>query len=352
MKNTKKFRNVFVLLVLALIFAVSFTFAGCSSGVGYGSKSSNNSGAFYADEMYDGNSGALANYDSVEYEYGAAEAPALNLSKDEILAVAAESSGTSTSSNLPADRKIIRDANVTIEVEDVEKSFDKILAILARYGGYEANRDMRVNSYNSPTVNATFKIPAAKLDMFLIDLKDEGYVISSNISSADITDQYYDSKTRLTTLEKTLEKYYEFLDNAKDVDEQLKVTRYINDLTNEIEQLKGSLKRWDSLVDYSTVTLYLYKTYEALAEERIIEWSSLSFDDMKWLISSGFVGVCSVIVNVLQRILIFVVSGAPILIPLALVLFFVIRHSRKKKKQAQKVQQEQQVQQVQNDKPE
>ncbi|MCL2776126.1 MAG: DUF4349 domain-containing protein, partial [Oscillospiraceae bacterium] len=231
------------------------------------------------------------------------------------------------------ERKIIRDADITMEVQDVEKSYDNILAALAQYNGYEASRDMNSDSGGLPRISSTLKVPADKLDTFMGDIQKEGKLISSSISSSDITDQYYDSQTRLTNLEKTLDKYYEFLANAKTVDEQLQVTNYINDLTTQIEQLKGSLQRWDSQVSYSTVTLSLYRPYEAPKPERVIKWSSLSLGDMGWLISSGFVKVCNGIFSVIQWILISVVTVLPVLIPLAVVIFFLVRHNKKKKKQ-------------------
>jgi len=247
----------------------------------------------------------------------------------------------STPSAQSAERKIIRDANITMEVEDVQQSYDDILAVIKGYNGYESGMNMGTDYNGTPAITATLKIPADKLDSFMDYIKEQGNIKNSSISSSDITDQYYDSQTRLTNLEKTLDKYYEFLANAKTVDEQLKVTNYINDLTTQIEQLKGSLQRWDSQVNYSTVTLYLYRPYEAPKAERVIKWSSLSLNDMGWLISSGFVKVCNGIFSVVQWILIAVITALPVIIPVGIVLFFAIRHRKKKKKQKLSQKQEQ-----------
>ena len=286
------------------------------------------------------------------YEYGSIQ----NFS----LTAGAESGGSSaeaiipSEANLPEGRKIIRDANITLEVGDAEKSYANILENLARFGGYEANREMQSYTYDDyyygrssgryhspPTVSATLKIPAANLDAFIAGLKGEGEVISSNISSADITEQYFDAEIKLTTLEKTLENYYRFLEEARDIDEQLRITRYINDITREIEQLKGSLRRWDSLVDYSTVTLYLYRPYEAPIPEpepRVIEWNSLSAEDMGWFISRGFLSVVNAIFSVIQWVIIAVATASPAVVPIAVIVWLIIRKYRKnnknKKKQA------------------
>jgi len=277
-------------------------------------------------------------YDMADYDYSE-QAEYENPAVENFMMLADDGSAASA---LPADRKIIRDANITMEVEDVEISYDNMLRLLLTYGGYEATRDMRSNSNGYPTVSATLKIPAQKLDSFLADIKKEGETISSNINSNDITDYYYDSKIRITTLEKTLENYYGFLENAKDVDEQLRVTRYINDITQEIEQLKGTIKRWDALVDYSTVILNLYRPYEAPvpeSEPREINWNSLSLDDMGWFISSGFLSVCNAIFSVIQWIIIAVVTISPVVIP-ALIVLLILIHRHKKNKKIKNQQQE------------
>ncbi|MCL2814210.1 MAG: DUF4349 domain-containing protein [Oscillospiraceae bacterium] len=278
--------------------------------------------------------GAIYDYDAESYGYNYAPSPA------------AEAPGGGDYftflSNLPPERKIIRDANLVMEVESAERVYDTILVNVAKFGGYEAARDMRSGSGNYMAVNATLKIPSNNLDMFLNEIKKEGAVLTSTVSSSDITDEYFDSQTRLGTLEKTLAKYYEFLENAKDVDEQLKVARYISDITNEIEQIKGRVKRWDSLVDYSTVTLYLYRpadpepeeTTEPATEpettERVVEWSAISGDDMSFNIMQGIADTCSAILRIFQNLVTWLITASPVLIPLAVVLFLIIRYARKK----------------------
>ena len=315
-------KKIFILIALAIICAALL--AGCSSAELFENTSRNysgESGGNYApqrplQDSYDYDYG----YDGYDYEY------ANEMEADGGSSFALTSSGSAQ----PAQRKIIRDANITMEVEDVDQSYENILANLVSLGGYEASRNMRGNSGgNSPVVSATLKVPAAQLDNFLEDLKKQGEIISSNISSEDITDQYFDSQIKLTTLEKTLDNYYRFLEEANDMDEQLRITRFINDVTREIESLKGSLRRWDSLVDYSTLVLYLYRPYEAPVPVREINWNSLSAGDMGWFISSGFLGVVNFIFSALQWIFIAIAVMSPIIIPVAVLVFFLVRRHKK-----------------------
>ena len=365
MKNIEKFKKSTILCLIILICAV-LLFTGCSEAVnsdedfdGENMPEGENISAqpttygyynYAADRTVSATQALMSDYDYSSYYNSydsilAEAAPAAAAPAPAPEAVGGGGDYFTYLTNLPAERKIIRDANLVMEVESAEKSYDNILLNVVKFGGYEASRDMRMGSNNYMAVNATLKIPSHNLDMFLNEIKNEGTVLSSTVSSSDVTDAYYDSQTRLTTLEKTLAKYYEFLDGAKDVDEQLRVLRYINEMTDEIEQIKGRLKRWDSLVDYSTVMLYLYRPAdepeptasepETTAEpetetERSVEWSTISGDDMRYNIMQGLADTCSVLLRGLQMSLTWIISVSPVLAPVILVLFFVYRYVRKK----------------------
>lgn len=252
---------------------------------------------------------------------------------------------SSTSSQLPANRKIIRDANISIEADSVEEAYNKLLTNMSALGGYEANRNMS-GEEKTAYLNATIKIPADNLDEFLSAAKSVGKVLNSYITSSDITDQYFDSQTRLTTLEKTLIKYYEFLDGATKISDQLEISRQISDITYQIESLKGRLRQWDSLVEYSTVEIYINCTPEPYVETREITWNSLSLDDVKYLATRGIVGISSAIVSTVQWFLIVVISLSPIIIPFGILIFIIVKIKRKKKKDREKEKKQQDTQDV------
>ena len=227
-------------------------------------------------------------------------------------------------------RMIIRNARMKIEVGDVNPAYENILASLERHGGFEANKTLE-SWDNYINIWAELRVPAQNLDAFLREIAQEGEVRSQNIYSSDITDQYFDSQTRLETLERTLERYFEFLEGARNITEQLEITRHINDITFEIESLKGSLSRWGYLVAYSSVSINLHATPEIIIERREIEWASLSLDDMSFLIRNGLVGITSFLFNLLQRIIIALIVSSPITLPVALLIFLLVRRSKKKR---------------------
>lgn len=237
----------------------------------------------------------------------------------------------SASESQPAEQKMIQNLYLTLEVEEVEASYQTLLDKAISLGGYEFSRNFS-KSGDYQSLHAVIKVPADQLSAFSNDAGKIGNVVSNELTSEDISESYYDAQTRLTTMEKTLEKYYEFLAQAETLDEQLSITKQIDDLTYEIEALKGRLSKWDNQVDYATVTLNIYEYDDPSIRKEEIQWNSLSWDDMWYLIKSGFIGFTSFIISALQWLVIAIASTGIISIPaIIVVIILIIRHRKKKK---------------------
>ena len=237
--------------------------------------------------------------------------------------------GESLPGGTAIDRKIIRNASMSLEAKDVEVSYNAILAFAAQFGGYEAQRTM-TRTTGFVTINAQIKILPGHLDELIQFAGTQAEVINSNISSENITEAYYDAQTRLQSMEKSLVKYYEFLTQAKSIDETLKVQSEINQLTLQIESLKGKIKVWDSLLAESVLSLQMRQTTDPVKIKKDINWSALSFGDMGYLIGSGFTQIGNFLIGAGQWIVIAVAATSPVwIIGLSAVL---VLRSRKKKR--------------------
>lgn len=232
-------------------------------------------------------------------------------------------------------RKQIRNATLDLEVKDVAAAYNLLLSYASQYGGYEVAR-MQSKSNGYITIDAQIKIEPGQLDAFLVYAATLGDVINTQTTSSDITDDYYDAQTRLKTLEMTLEKYYGFLEKATSIDESLKVQNQIDSLTLQIESFKGQLKLWDSLLAESVITLRLRQSEDPVVLKKEINWSTLSFNDMLYLMKSGVTRVANFLVSALQWLAIALVVTSPLWI-IGLVVLFVVR--RRNKRQRQKLQQ-------------
>ena len=236
------------------------------------------------------------------------------------------------------ESKIIKNASVEMRAKgDIQQTYSGLMEFASSLGGYETN--CRINNYDTySVVHATIKIPPEKLDAYLKYLKDEDKVnkdswelVNHSTTSDDITESYYDTRTRLETKRRALERYYELLANANDIETIVFLQRTIDSLTEEIESQEGRLRVWDSQVNMSTVTLYMRWDSDPIEERKEIDWNALTIDDMGYLIRSGFVSISNTVIAVFQWAAILLLAFSP-LWAIAGVVIFVWRGRIKKRK--------------------
>lgn len=81
-------------------------------------------------------------------------------------------------------------------------------------------------------------------------------------SAENITEEYYDTDSRLKTAQIKLERLQELLSKADNMADIITIESAISDTEYEIESLSGTLRHYDALVDYATVSLTLSETYK------------------------------------------------------------------------------------------
>lgn len=312
----KKNRVFLIAMCIICAAAVLFTFAGCSAST---NESYDNGYITQSSDSYFSTGDDLSSYEP-------------DFSPESDGAYEKNESGTLADGDY--ERKIIKNADVSIECDDAAQCYEALLSKASSLGGYESYCNVRRNesSYGkSVSYEIVIKIAPEKLDEFVSSLSDYGEVTYYQVSEDEITEQYYDIVTRLESKEKALDRYYELLDEAKDIYQVLEIQRYIDQLTEEIESLKGTLRYYDSKVDESTVNISIYQFTEAPDAPEDFEWDSLTFENVGKYIKNGFLGVLNFVWSLLQWVVIIVAAGSPILIPLAVVLFFVIRKRKRTK---------------------
>lgn len=247
-------------------------------------------------------------------------------------------SGDNTSADY--EDKIIRTADLTIESTDAQKCYDTLAAFAKQNGGREISVSKSSDTYGNYdyiNINAELKISPDKLSDFLELAEKTDKVTGSEVSTNDVTQEYYDIKLRLETKKEALNQYYKLLKEAKNIEETLEVQRYITDLTAEIESMEGMLRYYDAKVDLSTIHLSITQQDKLhVGAEDDFEWDSLSFSDFLTLVKNGFLSVVNFLWSLLLWLIIIIIAVSPILL-IAGIVFFIIRSYRKKHPKKPKV---------------
>lgn len=302
------------LALLALLLVFTAVFAGCSKGEN-----------FAPSPAYDG---ASANYNEKEafsYHGGAA----VNDSP---------SDATEPKQDIFAGRKVIRNANLTIETLEFDKFMENMISKVNLLGGYIQSNEVRNRGYNYTSgmryAETTVRIPADKLDEFLAVLDGMGNITYRTESVDDVTDTYVDIEARLSSLRTEYDTLLELLSRADSLETIITLQDRLADVRYQIESYEARQRNYDSLVAYSTVkmTINEVETESPVGEESFGEEVSRRFSDSLKSVGEGFRAFAVWFIGDSPSILLsLIVLGL-----IALIVILIVRASNKKKRERQK----------------
>lgn len=173
-------------------------------------------------------------------------------------------SGFSAYNAILADRKVIFNANITVEVEDFNESYGKIQSIISG-NGFVQNSNVTKDRYYDEDGNEKYtsrgviviRVAREKFDTVLANIKGLGNVLEENIYTDDVTDKYFDVESRLKILRLEEERLLAYLADIKDPETIFKYEKRLTEVRQEIESYTGTLRKWDNLVELSTITINL-----------------------------------------------------------------------------------------------
>lgn len=325
-----KKRIIGLLLVVILIIAA---FAGC------GASTTSEVAPTYRDGMQNavagkpvagGSNGSSANSeiavagDSTAFKSGSAQS-------SEAQAASAQADSIGGGVNLTQDvnnailseRKIIRSANVTLEVENFDEAYGKIDTFILGIGFIQETNintdriyvDNKQKLIKKGTI--VLRVDKQKFEKVLNNLKGIGTVFNWTINGEDVTDKYFDVESRLRLLKFEETRLEEYLKKLTDIDQIFKTESRLTDIRQEIESLTGNLKKMDDLVELSTITINMNEKYPdsvAVVKPKTYGQRLLTdlIDSMK-----GVVDFCG-------ELVIIIVTALPVLVMLALFVILVL----------------------------
>lgn len=158
------------------------------------------------------------------------------------------------------DRKIIRNADLHLEVEKYDDAYKSIGEITRAKKGFIAGASTTRLANGKIRATVTLRIPPDKFEETLTELGKLGTVRHQAISTADVTKQYQDLESRLKSKETLVERLKKVLLEGKGtVKELMEVEVQMGATIEQIESIKGELKYFDNLVGLSTITMQVFE---------------------------------------------------------------------------------------------
>lgn len=180
---------------------------------------------------------------------------------------------------LEADRKLIRDANLSIETKEFDTLIEKLQNQIGAIGGYVESMNESGNSYRSSGRRHAYiyaRVPAEELDAFLSTVDGLGNVIQKGMSTRDVTASYVDMESRLKVLETEKDSLQKIMANAATTTEMLETQSRLYDVIEEIEAYEAQKRSYDNLIAYSTVSIDIQEVIELTPQPEETRWEELS----------------------------------------------------------------------------
>lgn len=156
-----------------------------------------------------------------------------------------------------ANAKMVYTASVEAETQDFDACTAALEELVDKLGGYLEYASAGSYGDGIRSASYTVRVPAARFEDFLKSVGEIGHVIGQDRSADNISERYYDTESRLATQRTKMERLQALLARAENMEDIITLESAIAETELEIEQLTGSLRHYDALVDFATVEIRL-----------------------------------------------------------------------------------------------
>jgi hypothetical protein len=157
----------------------------------------------------------------------------------------------------PLERKIIRNATLTIQVEDMETSLNQLRALATSLGGYLLQENT-TSQGAKPSGVMVIQVPAEQYEVAITRIRQLAFKVEREESSAqDVSDEFVDLQSQIANLKVTEEGLQKLIDKADKLDDIISLQKELTNVRGEIEQRQGRLNFLDNKTAFSTITVNL-----------------------------------------------------------------------------------------------
>ena len=253
-----------------------------------------------------------------------------------------------------AEEKLVYHCTLEIETTEYNESYSRLKDLISSYNGLiqsESETDSDYDWYYSNNHNTSgtlrtviqCRIPSQNYAEFVenvSNLNDLSKVVKKSTSIENISQDYYDNKTRIEALEIQEDRLLQMLENAYSITEMIEVEDRLTEVQYELTQLRTTLIYMDMDVAYSyvNITLEEVKEYTTVREEttfftrlwdNIVDAWEMGGELFEGLLNTIFHAI-PVIVFVILPLIVVMVLGVKLLV-------WIIRKLCKKSKSFEKI---------------
>jgi len=237
-------------------------------------------------------------------------APAPAASTDALRSAAPAETGASagtladTTAAQSLDRMIIRTAQLTVEVANIEQALAQARQIATSGGGIVSASNThieKVNDQDRMVADLTLQVRSDAADTAMSALRALGKVTTEASGSQDVTEEYVDLGSNLRNLQASESAILKLMDKATQIQDVLQLQRELTSVRGQIERIQGRKTYLERRSDMATITLSLrLPPVEASAPPFTGAWDPAAIAQRGWKASLTLLrGVAEVLIVVL-----------------------------------------------------
>jgi hypothetical protein len=168
--------------------------------------------------------------------------------------VTAEASAFGPQEPPDAERDIVKTASLTVTVANTSDAADKAAVLVENADGRVDSRSEDAGSDRGlARTSIVLRVPVARLDGLVRELKTLGTVQSAETRSEDVTAQRVDLDARIKALQTSVDRLLAIMRDAKDPDALIKAEDALSERQAELDSLRAQRDQLGDRIDYSTV---------------------------------------------------------------------------------------------------
>ena len=244
---------IVIILSVCMSACMVLMMAGCSGK----SAADNSYREEAAEESYSASHQASYEYPAAvadEAAYGDYDYANTEEYKSETTTEKVDDTNVDTQNQALMNAKLIYTANMELETTEFDNTVAAIKNRVDKAGGYIENSNL--SNYGSYRyIYYTLRVPSGQYRYFCDTAGELGNVRSFNENVQNVSESYYDTENRLASAQAKMETLQELMKKAETMEDIITIQNAISDTQYEIDYYSGTLRRYDSLVSFSTINI-------------------------------------------------------------------------------------------------
>jgi hypothetical protein len=216
------------------------------------------------------------------------------------------------------DRKIIRNGNLIIEIDEPQDGLRQITSVAESLGGFVVTSEFKQNDSRAvgkpaQIVTVIVRVPSLQFNAALEGIRPLGRVIQEKSEGQDVTEEYIDLEARIKAKKALEAQFMEIMKRASRVTEALEVQSQIADVRGQIESLEGRRRFLENRAALSTINITLQTSAPVVTATTSGFWH-----DVKQAFGDGVDTAAAIVTGLVRVLIVMIPVTLLILLPLFL----------------------------------